>query len=862
MKSCVAAAAASKSIACAVCLGLAPSLAALSIAQPAWAQEVASSITYDIASGSLGAALTQWAQASGYELLAPGNVLEGRTTSGLSGSYAPEQALDSLLAGTGLIYTVSETTVTVTSESENAGATIEGAIALDTITVSADAGAAAADLPYETPGSSVYISAEQIERFRGTSPGDIFKNTAGVMVGENHNSGGVDVNIRGMQGSNRVPVLVDGTFNTTTVPRGYQGVANRTYIDPDFIAEVDIQKGPSFGSEGTGAIGGVVSMRTISADDIVRDGNVLGLRLKGGIGNNVSDVPPLGTENLMTPVIDGFTSSDIERPDFFDFGSRYGSAVIAAKTDYVDIVAGAARRKSGNYHAGENGSHAAKDTGPHTSCDSSGCYDYEHYYAEPGITPYLGGEEVLNTSQETSSRLLKGKLKLDNGHSLELIASHYESEYGETYAMNFDRVIDTGRQSILATSDLERYAARYRWNPTDNDLIDFKWNVWATDLVEYSAPNGGLAAVGKWTKVGGSEISNAARFATSVGEFVLEGGASYLNESTGPTADSASLIPPTRDGERWETSVFGQTQWVPVDWLRLDGGVRYQEYETEDRLSIDIFRSEPKSGEAVGFSTGVTVMPIEGMQVFALYKEAPRFPALLESTGGFLLAPNPELEPERAHNWEFGANLLTHDVALANDNVAVKAAYFDSTIDDYISRKVVDYYGTRLQMDNVARAKFSGFELSARYRVNTFSAEASGTYYTNVEFCRTLDTCANSSLASDYATNYIPPKYSATLTVSNAFFNDTLTLGGRVSYVGPRAADAEAPLSGAAPLIALIDWKPYTVVDLFGEYKLNEHMTLSVNVENVGDLYYIEPLNLALIPSPGRTARAEMTMEF
>ncbi len=87
------------------------------------------------------------------------------------------------------------------------------------------------------------------------------------MSGENRNSGAIDVNIRGMQGANRVPVVVDGAFNTTTVQRGHQGVASRTYIDTDFIGGVEIQKGPSFGGEGAGAIGGLVSMRTINADD-------------------------------------------------------------------------------------------------------------------------------------------------------------------------------------------------------------------------------------------------------------------------------------------------------------------------------------------------------------------------------------------------------------------------------------------------------------------------------------------------------------------------------------------------------------------------------------------------------------------
>lgn len=58
--------------------------------------------------------------------------------------------------------------------------------------------------------------------------GDIFQGMPGVLIGENRNSGGLDVNLRGMQGQNRVPVLVDGARQETTVYRGYAGVASRS----------------------------------------------------------------------------------------------------------------------------------------------------------------------------------------------------------------------------------------------------------------------------------------------------------------------------------------------------------------------------------------------------------------------------------------------------------------------------------------------------------------------------------------------------------------------------------------------------------------------------------------------------------
>ncbi len=101
----------------------------------------------------------------------------------------------------------------------------------------------------------------------------MFKGTTGVLVAENRNSGGLNINIRGMQGQGRVPVLVDGARQETTVYRGYAGVTSRSYVDPDLIGGVEIDKGPTMGASGTGAIGGLVSMHTLNADDIAKPGN-------------------------------------------------------------------------------------------------------------------------------------------------------------------------------------------------------------------------------------------------------------------------------------------------------------------------------------------------------------------------------------------------------------------------------------------------------------------------------------------------------------------------------------------------------------------------------------------------------------
>src|SRR5690606_37613746 len=109
---------------------------------------------------------------------------------------------------------------------------------------------------------------------------------AGVQVGDSRNGGGLDVNIRGIQGKSRVDVTVDGSQQSLNVYRGYGGTQQRSYIDPDLISDVIINKGPDLTAAGAGAIGGAVNMTTIGVQDILKDGKNFGVRLKGEIWDN------------------------------------------------------------------------------------------------------------------------------------------------------------------------------------------------------------------------------------------------------------------------------------------------------------------------------------------------------------------------------------------------------------------------------------------------------------------------------------------------------------------------------------------------------------------------------------------------
>jgi hemoglobin/transferrin/lactoferrin receptor protein len=836
----------------------------------------------DIPAQPLGQALAAFSRATGVDVTY-GAALPNVTAAGVSGRLASAEVLSRLLAGSGLTYHfTSPTTVRLEAAPREAedvirlGAVrIEGAVNPPSGGSGAAAGwdGAAASV-YSTPGSVSVISRQTLEAYPGTSPADMLKSVTGLLSGEARNSGGLDVNIRGMQGQGRVPVTVDGSLNGTTVYRGYQGTSNRTFIDPDFISSIAIEKGPSMGSAIAGGIGGSVSMTTINVDDVVPEGDVEGLRFKYSLSTNSSEPRSSETQNLLEPRWAAgdplATLKGLKRPALLQPTGGSGSLVYGRKSERLDVVAGFAFRRSGNYHAGTEGGDAPKRVnGPSAFCASGPtdewlsllCANAASFYAGHGSTPFVGGEAVLNTSTDTRSVLVKTVFRPTLDQTLELGYGGYWSTFGENYPSDASAGGRIYQRGELSNSDLDRFTARYRWNP-ESALIDLKANAWLTRLEESSSSLFATAMVRRYIDTLGGDLSNSSAAVTPLGPFAADYGVSYLSEETGPVGEwlAVGAGTPGREGRREEVSLFSQARLEPASWLRLDAGLRYQEYWLKDRQSGQHTGSQrlDRNEDALSFSLGATVMPADGVQVFATYKQASRLPSLLEATSGFFMLSNPDLHKEQARNWEVGANYVRGNLFSNDDELGLKLVWFENDTQDYIARRYLRST-FQMQMYNIDRARFRGLEANASYRIGRLAIEAGATWYDEVLFCRPGEGCIASSLASDYATNYIPPKFAANLSVSRDFLGERLNLGARATYRGKRAVTFEETDRGYAALLGAVPWDPYTTIDLTGRYKVGQGLSLDWSVENLTDRFYVEALSLGAIPAPGRTIRVGLT---
>lgn len=875
---------------------------------------------FDIPAQSLPGALDRFAQQSGYQVTADAHELGERRSRPVSGRLPVPAALDRLLDGTGLSwYFGAGKTVVVRALSGLGDAQM-----LPAVKVQGDGPrqSAAADRPYATAGSSAYIGQQDIERFRGLSVGDMFKGTTGVLVAENRNSGGLNINIRGMQGQGRVPVLVDGARQETTVYRGYAGVTSRSYIDPDLIGGVEIDKGPTMGASGTGAIGGLVSMRTLNADDIAKPGNDWGLRLRGSlVGNNSGSPAPIGTQagynvgGLGTPshyrtdclpgssLCEGIYDLDnayppdgsMDRPGLLDFDGHAGSLAATRRLAGADLVAAYAQRRQGNYFAGEHG--------PTPGLDLSERYD-RGFYTEvrpdvDGASRIRGGEEVVNTHFESESLLLKTRLYPSDEHTLDLSYLRYDSEYGELMPSELlwlGRIKQTRPSEVIANT----YTARYQWQPLGNDWLDIDSHVWHTDtesrnnsysdeMLELLEARPGTEIYQRW----GGDLSNT----TSVprfGDLQFRYGLAWQREEVEPKryqdGDGFGL----RDGEREETSGFLAVKWTFVPTLTLDAGIRYTRYQSSDRRPTEV--NDPNSdfcvdGDGDGacdplyndFSdSGSAPMasllwePLRGLQFFAKYSEALRMPSLFETTTGFSVAavPGQRIKPERAENKEVGMNILKDDLFAGGDALRFKLAYFQNRTEDYLTRTIPNTWdntsigqnASLFRIQNLESVEFHGLELSLEYDLGWVYTELGGTRYNNIELCHEgsyrRQRCTDYGVASSYINNMIPPNWQANATLGFRLFDRRLEVGARNTWMGARNRVPEYNDQTAGRFARPIPWHKYSILDAFVTWTPNDTLSVDFNVDNVTDQYYLDALSLGMVPAPGRTARLGVTVSY
>ena len=196
-----------------------------------------------------------------------------------------------------------------------------GVIELDAITVTAT-GATGEPVIAPTYGAlaptSVWTRGE-LQPLQPSGVADILDLVPSVNTQTTPSDPGAAVSVRGLQDFGRVNVTIDGARQN--FQKSGHGANGTFYFDTEMLRAVEVERGPSIGANGGGAIGGTVSFTTLDADDVIDPGETWGFRLKA--------------------------TGETNAPSFMGHGEA-----AARVSDSVDLVAAATWRDAGDYKAG------------------------------------------------------------------------------------------------------------------------------------------------------------------------------------------------------------------------------------------------------------------------------------------------------------------------------------------------------------------------------------------------------------------------------------------------------------------------------------------------------------------------------
>lgn len=117
--------------------------------------------------------------------------------------------------------------------------------------------------PFSSPESISVIDREQIESQQAAQLGELLDDLPNVSIAGGPRGIAQQVVIRGV-GDERVVFLIDGARQNYA--RAHNG---RVFVDPQLLKQVDVLRGPASALWGSGAVGGVVSLTTKDAADLL-----------------------------------------------------------------------------------------------------------------------------------------------------------------------------------------------------------------------------------------------------------------------------------------------------------------------------------------------------------------------------------------------------------------------------------------------------------------------------------------------------------------------------------------------------------------------------------------------------------------
>ncbi len=609
-------------------------------------------------------------------------------------------------------------------------------VLLDAVTVTATK---TSEKLIDTLGGVSQVTRAEIDRAQPASVSDLLKAVPGVATQTNSNDPMQAISIRGLQDFGRVNVLVDGARQDYQIT-GHNAQGS-FYLEPEFIDNIDIVRGPISNLYGSGAIGGVASFSTRGIDSILTPDENWGVEQKVGVSTN-----GLGA----------FTSTSAAK--------RFGSV--------ADIYGQFIYRGAGDYRDGGN------DRVTYTGKNNFGGLLKFNYHPGEGQTISLSAlSQKFDFDNNNTSR---GNSRWRNDVSTSTFTAGYKFESPDNPLINFNaKVYYTETENEKTIIVPGTYASL---GVTPGSKLSDKVGTFGFDI--YNTSRFSTGAFDHALTYGADGAFDRVETKDGAGGFV--------------TAFTPS-------GERHLLGAYVQDEVRYGEWLRVVGGLRYDHYKLEGgKYSSDGSHISPKITVGVTPIKGIELYGTyaEGYRSPSISETLMDG---IHPIPSFPIKPNPNLRPEVGHTFEIGVNTKYDNVFREGDTFRAKLNGFVNNVDDYIdivagAPYVPGFPGIppfvcnvpnpnpqicfpTQQYQNIAKARLMGVELEAAYDWGGGFVSIAGSHING------------KNKQTDMPLNSVAPnKVSGTLGLR--FWDDRLTVGSRLTLVGATSRKVTEPAGG------------------------------------------------------------------
>lgn len=499
------------------------------------------------------------------------------------------------------------------------------------------------------------ISDDEIAVFGDGNLDDALRSTPGTFTRDSPQNPGIAVNIRGMEGSGRVTMRIDGIRqNFRFTGHEAQGLV---YVDPALLAGIDIERGAVSGPGGGGALAGSANFRTLEADDVLRRGDDAGGFVSAGYGDNGSGLTAAGAAAFRSDAWSIATALSRRSPDDYDNGDGQTVAYTGQS-----VLSGLVKL----------------DYSPNAT-----------HNAGAGIVVYDNDFTANSYTQTIDSRQFSGRYAYTPASdAIDLRAHLYRSDVTMTYE---DSPVFTGGGSasgrviedIGTGFDLYNTTRIGRWLTTTYGVEYFHDDVEAVNSA--AVPDRGVNPSGT-SSIGGLFADTRLHWGPAELTVGLR-----LDRYTIRGHGSVRANNPIGLPEGPYTVDRDDTEFSPTLTLAVDATRWLRPYLTWSRS----FRAPTINETLTGGNHPAG-------------PDAPTQPFF----------PNPFLEPEVSTGWELGVDLHRDSLLTDDDRLRARVDYFRHRVDDYITAAFVGA-DTGLPGTHFAnadgRSTVEGYELDVRY---------------------------------------------------------------------------------------------------------------------------------------------------